>query len=876
MSARQSTWDLESLRRHRPRLTDLLGPEPPIIGHHDTRLQLLSHLEHADATTLFVLSGPAGSGKTALLTWVGQTAPERTVDVRQAVNRLQGPLRSDGSDSLRLLDDLRPLMAAAGPNAALVYDDVDHDLLPEGVARFVRDSLQALDMSFVVLTARTALPSEQFPLPVIALPLDRRIARDDEFSRFLDTALAAAGSAPDAFDVHVRTHLFGLEQHAPDFRALTYVVEMLLARHRETGRVIHPQDLYHLLNEDTDLKQFRSFPGVRVTDDHQLSFRRKDKTELLSDLLMRVYGSPRDLADIASDQLQGFDRRSFLDEAETSFRDAVMSMCLTQSPLELVRVLLGPRDLLMEIRALQLDRAQLFDAPEARAHLLIRGLGFTLVDAPRGVSTFRTAVASATAVVANVDARPELINGAGLSAIQQVESALLDLLHFWASYLFRSVADVVAHFNATHLGTNLRLHRLSTGDVVRLLRYIDDASDEVEKAFSLSLVGRRRPFSDALLQACDTFTQRRNAFVHDAPGTAAHAATDVIRRTCGELLGVAGEVLDRAADGSYPAVIKLTEILFDEYSRRIFSGVDSDGNDVRFAITETEGHDTLVVASHYYMLPAKRVTVNPLLVPTSGAVPPVLFERAEAYDNASHTQRRQGVRLLDLIELEPDEEILDVGCGTGSLTIDLAGRAPAGHVHGIDISPEMVRLACARVEAQTVGNVSIEIADLLDYYPDRSYDVVFSNTTMHWILPPERAYQRLFDLARPGGALAVHQGGHRCYHGLWECAAGVIEELRLGQYFSNWTYPAYYPSEDEYRTLLERIGFKDVLVRSQESDGSELPNLVRDFSNAGLLPFVNRLPETDRDYFRTEVLRRARHSRPTLYTHRLFVTARRP
>jgi len=57
--------------------------------------------------------------------------------------------------------------------------------------------------------------------------------------------------------------------------------------------------------------------------------------------------------------------------------------------------------------------------------------------------------------------------------------------------------------------------------------------------------------------------------------------------------------------------------------------------------------------------------------------------------------------------------------------------------------------------------------------------------------------------------------------------------------------------------------------------GTEHPTLVRDFSEAGLLPYLHRLPEVHRDSFRAEWLREAQHRDLNLYTHRLYAVATR-
>ena len=66
---------------------------------------------------------------------------------------------------------------------------------------------------------------------------------------------------------------------------------------------------------------------------------------------------------------------------------------------------------------------------------------------------------------------------------------------------------------------------------------------------------------------------------------------------------------------------------------------------------------------------------------------------AKAYKEASHHQFKWGLELLDKLELKGNERVLDIGCGDGKLTIEIAKRVPDGYVVGIDNSEEMISFA---------------------------------------------------------------------------------------------------------------------------------------------------------------------------------------
>jgi trans-aconitate methyltransferase len=722
----------------------------------------------------------------------------------------------------------------------------------------------------------TALPTELFPVPTRTRVLDQRSAGFEEFDRFLDLVLDAAGTPRSTFTSQLRENLYDLSEQTPDFRAVHQVVELLVAHHRSTGASIRPTVLRSLLEHE---RQAHVLQLPELAAGPRLTFRRKDKSELLAAVIRRRFPDPLAFADVAARRLNPFDAAEFLAEArrsDRSYRLALTSLCLTHSPGDLVLRLLTPEQVHEEMADLHLDPVHGTRSVEEQAHLLVRGLGFTLVDPPVGLQDFKAAVLTAKALVEDADKGTERLLGATSTVVVHVEAALRDLLHFWATYLFDSIGDLVKTRNARTSGhPPLVVRSLSTDGVVELLHFLNAEAQGEDFRFRLAAVELEQPLSAALLAACDGFLKRRRVF-HAVP-TASDLPVEesaALQQLCERLVQSAADLLDQASDGSFPAVIKLSEIVFDEYSRRIFTGVNSEGGQVRFGITERQDPEDLVVAAHYYMLPDKRVSVNPRLVPRAGRRPQVLFDSGRRYESASQTQRRQGQRLLTYVDLRPDARVLEVGCGTGALALDVARRV--AHLHGIDVSPEMLSVAEDRAEEAGLHNLTFEVADLLDYAAPEPFDLVLSNSTMHWILPPERAYGQLLHALGPGGRLAVHQGGAGNYRGLRECVSRVIRRLRLSEFFDGWKYPAYYPDVLELRDLLVSVGFAEVDVHPVESDGSESPTLVHDFAAAGLLPFLHVLPETQREVLRTAFLEEAETVQPDLYTHRLYVTARRP
>lgn len=115
-----------------------------------------------------------------------------------------------------------------------------------------------------------------------------------------------------------------------------------------------------------------------------------------------------------------------------------------------------------------------------------------------------------------------------------------------------------------------------------------------------------------------------------------------------------------------------------------------------------------------------------------------------------------GREAMDRIRVSPGEQVLDVGCGCGQTTIELAQRVnPGGHVLGIDLSAPMLAYAKDRAESEGVDNLTFIRADAQTYrFPPKKFDVVYSRFGVMFFADPVAAFQNFLRASRPGARLA--------------------------------------------------------------------------------------------------------------------------
>jgi SAM-dependent methyltransferase len=103
--------------------------------------------------------------------------------------------------------------------------------------------------------------------------------------------------------------------------------------------------------------------------------------------------------------------------------------------------------------------------------------------------------------------------------------------------------------------------------------------------------------------------------------------------------------------------------------------------------------------------------------------------------------------------------LLDVGCGPGNITADLAARLSAGSVIGIDVSDEVIELA--RSQYHEVRNLSFEVANVYGLkYPDESFDIVYAHQVLQHLAQPVDALREMRRVLKTGGTLAVRDGDY--------------------------------------------------------------------------------------------------------------------
>ena len=205
--------------------------------------------------------------------------------------------------------------------------------------------------------------------------------------------------------------------------------------------------------------------------------------------------------------------------------------------------------------------------------------------------------------------------------------------------------------------------------------------------------------------------------------------------------------------------------------------------------------------------------------------------------------------------------MLDVGCGDGKITAEIARTLPRGSATGTDVAPEMITFANMTFPRDAFPNLKYLVADArhLDVVGSAGarFDLIISNAALHWVDDHSAFFRGAASLLKTGGRLAVFSGG---LGNAWDVFLALRPEMRSPrwrEYFRHLTRPYFFYPTTAYETWLPQAGFRlerlELVPKDTWYDGADgLATWLR----VTWLPYVQRVPEALREEFIAAVTRR--------------------
>lgn len=221
---------------------------------------------------------------------------------------------------------------------------------------------------------------------------------------------------------------------------------------------------------------------------------------------------------------------------------------------------------------------------------------------------------------------------------------------------------------------------------------------------------------------------------------------------------------------------------------------------------------------------------------------------AKGYHNNSLLQWDAALQILEKISWKGNERILDVGCGDGKITAFMATHFSEGFVVGLDISESMIQFASSKYGHNEFSNLFFLKGNAAELPFEQQFDVVVSFSTLNWVLDQEKALKAIYKSLIPGGKMYLMVFGKASMN-IAKVSEDLIFSEKWNSYFPSYNQARIYFSEDEYRMLLEKVGFNEVEVIAQHTE-TLYPNKqsLINFLNP-LMDFIAHLPQNKQDEF---------------------------
>ncbi len=242
--------------------------------------------------------------------------------------------------------------------------------------------------------------------------------------------------------------------------------------------------------------------------------------------------------------------------------------------------------------------------------------------------------------------------------------------------------------------------------------------------------------------------------------------------------------------------------------------------------------------------------------------------------------------ILKRLVLSDRERIVDLGCGSGENTIELARRSAGGSALGIDSSPAMIDRANqlrAALDAPLAARVRFVVGELPGSLAPDDYTLVFSNATIHWLKDHRGVFRRCFQALAPGGKLVVQMPANdeeTAKLAMRQLASETPWREKLGG--AGDELPPVPPPE-HYAAMLTELGFAgvDCYYQTFAHPMNSPAEVVEWYSSTGLRPYLNALTEAQQRDFIAALTARLKSAygtdgKLTFYFRRLFLWARRP
>jgi len=178
---------------------------------------------------------------------------------------------------------------------------------------------------------------------------------------------------------------------------------------------------------------------------------------------------------------------------------------------------------------------------------------------------------------------------------------------------------------------------------------------------------------------------------------------------------------------------------------------------------------------------------------------------AEFYREEANLQFQSASEIINKYRFKGNESILDVGCGDGNVSVEIAKKLPDGFVLGVDVSPAMINFA--KNNFFNVKNLKFQQVDITNFTSDKKFDIAFSFSTFHWVKDKIIAIKNIYDVLKPNGELIIHM--------VAKDESEISKTFESEKWKTRIRKESFFgETEESLIKILQQVGFKEIRVQS--------------------------------------------------------------
>ena len=218
-----------------------------------------------------------------------------------------------------------------------------------------------------------------------------------------------------------------------------------------------------------------------------------------------------------------------------------------------------------------------------------------------------------------------------------------------------------------------------------------------------------------------------------------------------------------------------------------------------------------------------------------------------------------GEKALAKLDLKNNSEVLDIGCGCGATTLEIAKKVSEGTVTGLDISVPMLNKAESEASIQGIANVDFKVVDVqVDQLTSEKYDYVYSRFGVMFFDDPYEAFKNIFSSIKEGGELSFVCWQDPSLNPWQSLSVQVIRGyLDMPSPPLRSPGPFAFHEKDYVKEILEKSGFSDISFDDNQEDitmfsGKSLQEASEDY--LAINPVVTEMLKDSTENLKAEIV----------------------